>query len=51
MDVKISPCTKCEIRRVYAYADYHFHGEDCPFVCEEWENYKKEEEKKDDQMS
>ena len=41
-----SPCKNCMERKFYAKAfDMHFSGEDCPYVCEEYERYKKEKEK------
>ena len=40
------PCKNCHDRQWYARRlDIHFWGEDCPYVCEEYERYKKEKEK------
>ncbi len=37
------PCKNCYDRQWYARRmDIHFWGEDCPYVCEEYERYKKE---------
>ena len=37
------PCKNCPIRKEYAKnLDIRFSGEDCFFVCEEYDNWKKE---------
>lgn len=37
------PCKDCPVRKEYARAfDIHLSGEDCFFVCEEYDNWKKE---------
>ncbi len=39
-----SPCKDCPTRKTYAKLfDIHISGEDCPYECEEWEQYKKME--------
>ena len=39
------PCKNCYDRQWYAMRiDIHFWGEDCPYVCEEYERYKIEKE-------
>ena len=39
------PCKNCHDRQWYARRlDIHFWGEDCPYVCEEYERYKEEKE-------
>ena len=39
------PCQDCPTRKWYARAfDIHFSGEDCFYICEEYENWKKEQE-------
>ena len=38
-----NPCKNCMERKFYAKAfDMHFSGEDCPYICEEYERYKEE---------
>lgn len=38
-----NPCKNCMERKFYAKTfDMHFSGEDCPYQCEEYEQYKKE---------
>ena len=38
------PCGNCQTRRMYARMfDMHFSGEDCPYECEEYERWKKED--------
>ena len=40
------PCKNCHVRQWFARRmDIYFLGEDCPYVCEEYERYKKEKEK------
>lgn len=42
------PCKYCHDRQWYARRmDIHFWGEDCPYVCEEYERYKKEKDGKE----
>ena len=37
------PCRDCEIRRWYARRfDIHFSGEDCFWVCDKYETWKRE---------
>ena len=44
------PCKNCPDRQWYARRlDMHFWGDDCPYECEEYEHYKKMEEKKSKQ--
>ena len=39
------PCKNCHDRQWYARRlDIHFWGDDCPYVCEEYERYKAEKE-------
>ena len=41
-----NPCKDCPDKQWYAMRfDMHFSGDDCPYVCEEYERYKKEQEK------
>ena len=41
--VKEDPCKNCHDRKWYARRlDIHFWGEDCPYICKEYEQYKKE---------
>ena len=36
------PCKKCWTRKWYARKfDIHFWGEDCPYECKEYKQYKK----------
>lgn len=40
------PCDTCAIRKAYARRfDFHFYGEDCFFVCEVYEKWKKANQK------
>ena len=40
------PCNNCQTRKMYARSfDIHFSGEDCPYVCEEFERWKALEQK------
>ena len=35
------PCTNCGIRKFYSSNfDMHFSGEDCPYYCKEYDNWK-----------
>jgi hypothetical protein len=44
------PCEKCSARLWYTTRlDIHFYGEDCPYICEEYERYKEEEKGTDKQ--
>ena len=44
------PCKNCEIRQWYARKfDIHFSGEDCFWVCEKYEAYKKERKEQEAQ--
>lgn len=37
------PCDNCFIRKMYARCfDKHISGEDCPYICEKYEDWKKE---------
>ena len=39
------PCTNCGIRKFYARKfDIHFSGEDCPYYCKEYDNWKDNDE-------
>lgn len=39
------PCKRCQTRRFYATRfDMQIWGEDCPYICEEYETWKKENE-------
>ena len=43
------PCKSCEVRKWYAKRlDLHFIGEDCPYICEPYEEWKKREAEHDD---
>ena len=36
------PCRDCEARKAYARDfDMHFSGDDCPYQCDTWDEYKK----------
>ena len=38
------PCESCHTRKTYARLfDIHFFGEDCPYVCEKYDKWKKEQ--------
>lgn len=42
------PCDTCAIRKAYARRfDFHIYGEDCFFVCEVYEKWKKKEAEND----
>ena len=46
-----NPCKDCPDRQWYARRfDMHFWGGDCPYECEEYEQYKREQEKAEDIM-
>ena len=46
------PCKKCGSRQWYARRlDIHFWGEDCPYICEEYEQYKAEKEESEKKQS
>jgi len=35
------PCVKCDTRRTYAKIfDIHIFGEDCPYICFAYDNWK-----------
>ena len=41
---KSCPCDLCEIRIGYAIAiDAHFYGDDCPYNCSRYEEWKSKE--------
>lgn len=43
------PCEKCDTRRTYAKCfDIHIWGDDCPYECEEYENWKAKTENVDE---
>lgn len=50
-ELKTHPCKQCPIRREFALAfDRHFWGEDCPYECavyEEWKHRAGKEEQDD----
>ena len=36
------PCVNCDTRKTYARLfDIHIMGEDCPYVCKKYEEWKK----------
>ena len=42
-NLKPCPCDKCPTRITYAVLfDIHISGEDCPYLCDKWEQYKAE---------
>ena len=44
--VTACPCNECVDRKMYAEMfDHRIWGEDCPYACDEYENWKKQEEK------
>ena len=45
------PCKQCQTRKAYAKVfDFHFWGEDCPYICPEYEAFA-EERKRDKRRS
>lgn len=35
------PCKTCDTRKTYAALfDYHIYGEDCPYVCDDYDLWK-----------
>ena len=43
-----NPCDNCPDRQLYARMfDMHFGGADCPYECEEYERYLKDQAKED----
>lgn len=40
MELKPCPCGKCRTRAEFAQVfDMHIWGDDCPYECEEYENW------------
>ena len=45
MDETKCPCKDCQTRRFYATRfDMHIWGEDCPYICEEYEAWERKKE-------
>jgi len=43
-ELKPCPCETCEVRKGYARAfDMHIWGDDCPYVCEKFEEWNRTE--------
>ena len=41
-DTKKRPCDECETRKYYAKFDLHIAGEDCPYYCQKYDEWKDE---------
>ena len=37
------PCKDCDTRDFYAHIGLTIWGEDCPYICEEWDKWKAEQ--------